>query len=102
MIDRAPDSLTLNGYYGFQPLGWIDSGKLLVGLRSDAGTEGAVLDLGTRKLRRLNQMADQVSSDGRFSLGSGGDSENAVTIVRLADGHLVFQRKNVCCPDWNR
>jgi hypothetical protein len=102
VIDRMPESLTLNGYYGFQPLGWLGKGKLLVGLRSDAGTEGAVLDLGSAKLRRLNKMADQASSDGRFSLGSGGDEDNSVIIVRLADGRLVFQRKNVCCPDWNR
>ena len=102
VIARAPESLTLNGYYGFQPLGWMDQNTLLVGLRSDAGTEGAVLDLSTRKLRRLHEMADQASSDGRFSLGSGGDSENAVSIVRLEDGKRVFQRKDVCCPDWNR
>ena len=47
-------------------------------------------------------VADEASSDGRFSLGSGGDQENAVTIVRLADGKRVFKRKDVCCPDWNR
>jgi hypothetical protein len=50
----------------------------------------------------LNKMADQASSDGRFSLGSGGDDGNAVIVVHLADGRIVFQRKNVCCPDWNR
>jgi hypothetical protein len=102
VIARAPETLTLNGFYGLQPLGWLDDGKLLIGLRSDAGTEGAVLDLGTRKLRRLHEMADQASSDGGFSLGSGGDSGNAVTIVRVSDGKRVFQRKDVCCPDWNR
>jgi DNA-binding beta-propeller fold protein YncE len=102
VIARAPETLTLNGFYGLQPLGWLDDGKLLIGLRSDAGTEGAVLDLGTRKLRRLHEIADQASSDGGFSLGSGGDSGNAVTIVRLSDGKRVFQRKDVCCPDWNR
>ena len=102
VIDRAPESITLSGFYGFQPLGWLDQSTLLVGLRSDAGTEGAVLDLGTRKLRRLNEMADKASSDGKFSLGSGGDEENAVTIVRLEDGKRVFKRKDVCCPDWNR
>jgi Tol biopolymer transport system component len=102
VIERAPESITLSGFYGFQPLGWLDEKRLLVGLRSDAGTEGAVLDVGTRKLRRLHEMTDQPSSDGRFSLGSGGDEENAVTIVRLADGKRVFKRKDVCCPDWNR
>ena len=102
LIDRAPESITLNGYYGFQPLGWLDQNRLLIGLRSDVGTEGAVLDVGTHKLRRLHEMADQASSDGRFSLGSGGDQENAVSIVRLEDGKRVFKRKDVCCPDWNR
>ncbi len=102
VIDRMTETLTLLGFYGFQPLGWLGSDKLLVGLRSDAGTEGAVLDVGSGKLRRLNQMADQASSDGRFSLGSGGDDGNAVIVVRLADGRVVFKRKNVCCPDWNR
>ena len=102
VIDRAPESITLSGFYGFQPLGWLGQNKLLIGLRSDGGTEGAVLDLGTGKLRRLNEMADKASSDGRFSLGSGGDQENAVTIVRLEDGKRVFKRQDVCCPDWNR
>ena len=102
VIERAPESITLSGFYGFQPLGWLDARKLLVGLRSDAGTEGAVLDVGSGKLRRLNEMADKSSSDGRFSLGSGGDEENAVTIVRLLDGKRVFRRQDVCCPDWNR
>ena len=46
-----------------------------------------MLDLGTRKLRRLNEMADKASSDGLFSLGSGGDQENAVTIVRLEENY---------------
>ena len=102
VIDRMTETLTLLGFYGFQPLGWLGSDRLLVGLRSDAGTEGAVLDVGSGKLRRLNQMADQASSDGRFALGSGGDDGNAVIVVRLADGRVVFKRKNVCCPDWNR
>ena len=82
-------------------LGWLGSDKLLVGLRSDAGTEGAVLDVGSGKLRRLNKMADQASSDGRFSLGNSGD-ENSISIVRIADGHRIFLRKGACCPDWNR
>lgn len=102
VIDRMPETLTLLGFYGYQPLGWVGSDKLLVGLRSDAGTEGAVLDVGNGKLRRLHQMADQASSDGRFALGSGGDESNAVIVVRLADGRVVFKRKDVCCPDWNR
>jgi dipeptidyl aminopeptidase/acylaminoacyl peptidase len=102
VIERMPESLTLLGFYGYQPLGWLGRDRLLVGLRSDAGTEGAVLDVGSGKLRRFNQMADQASSDGRFALGSGGDEGNAVIVVRLGDGRVVFKRKNVCCPDWNR
>ena len=60
-----------------------------------------MLDVGTRKLRRLHEMADQASSDGRFSLGNSGD-ENSISIVRIADGHRILLRKGVCCPDWNR
>lgn len=101
VVDRAPDSITLLGFYGFQPLAWLGAGKLLIGLRSDSGTEGAVLDLATRELRRLNEFADEASSDGRFSLGNSGD-ENSISIVRIADGHRVFLRKGACCPDWNR
>jgi len=101
VVDRAPDSITLLGFYGFQPLAWLGTGKLLIGLRSDSGTEGAVLDLATRKLRRLNEFADEASSDGRFSLGNSGD-ENSISIVRIADGHRIFLRKGACCPDWNR
>ena len=75
---------------------------MLIGLRSDSGTEGAVLDTGSKKLRRLNVFADEASSDGRFSVGSGGDPEISVSIVRLSDGKRVFVRRSVCCPDWNR
>ena len=101
VVDRAPDSITLLGFYGFQPLAWLGTGKLLIGLRSDSGTEGAVLDLTTGKLRRLHEFADEASSDGRFSLGNSGD-ENSISIVRLSDGQRVFLRKDACCPDWNR
>jgi hypothetical protein len=102
VIARAPDSITLLGFYGFQPLAWLDDSHVLVGLRSDSGTEGAVLDTGSKKLRRLNVFADEASSDGRFSVGSGGDPEIVLSIVRLSDGKSVFARKSVCCPDWNR
>ena len=101
VVDRAPDAITLLGFYGFQPLAWLGTGKLLIGLRSDSGTEGAVLDLATHKLRRLNEFADEASSDGRFSLGNSGD-ENSISIVRIADGRRILLRKGVCCPDWNR
>jgi hypothetical protein len=101
VVDRAPESITLLGFYGFQPLGWLGTDKLLVGLRGESGTEGAVLDLATHKVRQLHEFADEASSDGRFSLGNSGD-ENSISIVRVADGQRVFKRKGACCPDWNR
>lgn len=102
VVDRAPDSITLLGFYGFQPLAWLDDSHVLIGLRGESGNEGAVLDTGSKKLRRLNVFADKASSDGRFSVGSGGSPEIALSIVRLSDGKRVLVRKSVCCPDWNR
>jgi hypothetical protein len=102
VIDRAPDSITLLGFYGLQPLAWMDDSHLLIGLRGETGTEGAVLDVASKRIRRLNQFVDEGSSDGRFAVGGSTDEGNAVTIIRLSDGRRVFQRKDVCCPDWNR
>ena len=102
VVARAPESITLAGYYGFQPLAWLDDEHVLVGLRTDSGTEGAVLDTKTRKLRRLGDYADLASSDGRFSVGSGGDQGLILSLLRLSDGHRVLLRKNACCPSWNR
>jgi hypothetical protein len=102
IVARTPDALTLQGFYGFQPLAWLDDHRVLVGLRSDYGVEGTILDTKTRKLRRLNDYTDEASSDGRFSVGSGGDQGLAVTILRLDDGKRVFHRTSACCPDWNR
>jgi dipeptidyl aminopeptidase/acylaminoacyl peptidase len=102
VIARAPDSITLAGYYGYQPLAWLDDDRLLIGLRAESGTEGAVLDTQTHKLRALGDYADEASSDGRFAVGSGGEEEVNVSILRLRDGHRVFRRKDSCCPDWNR
>ena len=102
VIDRAPDSITLLGFYGLQPLAWMDDSHLLIGLRGESGTEGAVLDTASKKIRRLNQFVDEGSSDGRFAVGGSTDEGNAVTIIRLSDGRRVFLRKNFCCPDWNR
>jgi hypothetical protein len=102
VIARAPDSITLAGYYGFQPLAWLDEEHVLVGLRTDSGTEGAILDVKTRKLRRLGDYADLASSDGRFSVGSGGDQGLILSLLRLRDGHRLLLRKNACCPSWNR
>jgi hypothetical protein len=102
VVARTPDSINLLGFYGFQPLAWLHETRLLIGLRSDGGTEGAVLDTRTHRLRRLHVYADEASKDGRFSVGSGGDEQLAVSIVRLGDDRPVFVRKNACCPDWNR
>ena len=102
VIARAPDSITLLGFYGLQPLDWLDDHHVLIGLRSDTSSEGAVLNTSTRKLRRLNDFAAEASSDGRFAVGSGGDQELNLSILRLSDGHRVFVRKGACCPDWNR
>ena len=102
VIARAPDSITLAGYYGFQPLDWLDDEHVLVGLRTDSGTEGAILDVKTHKLRRLGDFADMASSDGRFSIGSGGDQQLILSLLRLSDGHRLLLRKNACCPSWNR
>lgn len=102
VIERAPESLVLLGFYGLQPLAWLNDDRLLVGLRTNAGTRGAVLDTRTRKLRQLNDYADEASSDGRFVVGSGGEQRLAVSIVRIGDGRRVFHRESACCPDWNR
>jgi Tol biopolymer transport system component len=102
VIARAPDTITLSGFYGLQPRAWLDEHHLLVGLRSESGTEGAVLNLPRRRLRRLNDYADEASRDGRFSVGSGGDQTLALSILRIHDGHRVFRREASCCPDWNR
>jgi hypothetical protein len=103
VIARAPDSMTLlAGYYGLQPLAWLDDKRVLVGLRTDSGTEGAVLDTRSHNLRLLNDYADEASRDGRFSVGGGGVEEVDLSILRLSDGHPIFRRKDSCCPDWNR
>jgi hypothetical protein len=102
VIARAPDEITLAGYYGFQPLAWLDKERVLVGLRTDSGTEGTVLDTKTGKLRRLGDYTDLASSDGRFSIGSGGDQSLILSMLRLSDGHRVLLRKDACCPSWNR
>jgi Tol biopolymer transport system component len=102
VVARAPDEITLSGYYGFQPLDWLDDGRLLVGLRTDAGTEGVILDVKTHRLRRLGDYAEVASSDGHFSVGSGGTQQLILSLLRLSDGHRLVLRKNACCPSWNR
>jgi hypothetical protein len=86
-----------------QPLAWLDDKHILAGIRTAAGTLGAVLDTRSHRLRRLDEFADEISSDSRFAVGSGGnDVEVHLAIVRLDDDHRMLLRKDACCPDWNR
>jgi hypothetical protein len=102
VIERAPASIVLLGFYGLQPVGWLDKQRLLIGLRSEFGTKAAVLDTKSRRLRQFDDYAEHTSSDGRFYVGSGGDQGVALTIRRVGDGHRMLLRQNACCPSWNR
>ena len=93
----------LLGFYGLQPLGWLDDSHLLIGLRGESGTEGAVLDIGSKKIRRLDERSPTRSrATGASRSAAAAQDALELSIMRLADGHRVFMRKNVCCPDWNR
>lgn len=103
VIERAPSELASNDLFGLQPLAWLDDEHILTGVRTNSGTLGAVVDTRTGKLRKLDDFADEASSDGRFAVGSGGNNEIVhLAILRVSDGRRVFLRKNACCPDWNR
>jgi hypothetical protein len=103
VIERAPVDLATDGLFGLQAIGWLDDRHILAGIRTNAGTLGAVVDTQTRKLRRLPDFVDAVSSDGRFAVGGGGDEDIVhLAIVRLSDGHRVFRKVSACCPSWNR
>jgi dipeptidyl aminopeptidase/acylaminoacyl peptidase len=103
VIDRAPLLLSQDGLYGLQPLAWLDDSHILAGIRTNSGTLGAIVDLKTRKLRTIRDFADTASSDGRYSVGDGGDGQTVhLSIVRLSDLHRSFRRANACCPSWNR
>jgi hypothetical protein len=103
VITRAPEYLASNDLFGLQPLAWLDDEHILVGVRTNSGTLGGVVDTRTRKLRQLDDFADEASSDGRFAVGSGGNDQVVhLAIMRLDDGKRVFLRKDACCPDWNR
>jgi hypothetical protein len=105
VIARAPGSLASSseGLYGLQPLAWLDGEHILSGIRTDAGTLGAVLDIRSHRLHRIGDFADEVSSDGRFAVGSGSSGDEVhLAIIRLDDDHRVFLREDACCPDWNR
>ena len=103
VIERAPQELASNDLFGLQPLAWLDDRHILTGVRTNAGTLGAVVDTQTGRLRQLSDFADESSSDGRFAVGGGGDNQGVhLAIVRVSDGRRVLLLKNACCPDWNR
>jgi hypothetical protein len=103
VIPRAPESLASDGLYGLQPLAWLDGERILVGIRTGAGNQGAVLDTRSHRLRPLGEFVDEASSDSRYAVGGGGNDQVVhLAIVRLSDGRRVFLRKDACCPDWNR
>ena len=103
VIARAPETLASDSLYGLQPLAWLDGGHVLAGIRTGAGTLGAVLGTRSHRLRRLGDFSDEASSDGRFTVGGGGNDQVVhLAIVRIADGKRVFLRRDACCPDWNR
>jgi hypothetical protein len=103
VIARAPMLLSQDGLYGLEPLAWLDDSHILAGIRTDSGTLGTVLNLQTRKLNAIRDFADTVSSDGRYSVGSGGDGQTVhLSIMRLSDLHRIFRTVDACCPSWNR
>ena len=103
VVGQAPIDLAEDGLYGLQPVAWLDDHHILAGIRTGAGTLGAVLDTRTHKLRRLPDFVDQASSDGRFVVGGGGDDQRVhLAIVRVQDGRRVFRKLSACCPSWNR
>lgn len=103
VIARAPPLLSEDGLYGLQPVAWLDDSHILAGIRTQSGTLGTVVNVQTRKLRAIRDFADTVSSDGRYSVGGGGDGQTVhLSIVRLSDLHRIFRKVSACCPSWNR
>ena len=103
VIDRAPQLLSQDGLYGLQPVAWLDDSHILAGIRTGSGTLGTVVNVQTRKLRAIRDFADAVSSDGRYSVGSGGDGQTVhLSTVRLSDLDRIFRKVSACCPSWNR
>ena len=103
VIDRAPQLLSEDGLYGLEPLAWLDDSHILAGIRTNSGPLGTVVNVKTRKLRAIRDFADTVSSDGRYSVGGGGDGQTVhLSIVRLSDLHRIFRKVSACCPSWNR
>ncbi len=103
VIARAPVDLSSDGLFGLQPLAWLDDSHILAGIRTNAGTLGAVVNTQNGKLRPIGDFADAVSSDHRYVVGGGGDDQIVhLAITRLSDHHRVFRKVSACCPSWNR
>ena len=102
IVEQAPPELTMLGYYGLQPISWLGEDKLLVGARTEYGTEGGVMDVANGSLRRFKTYVVRPSSDGKLFVGGSGSEDQLVAITRVADGRRVAVVKGACCPDWNR
>jgi hypothetical protein len=102
IVEQAPPELTMLGYYGLQPISWLGDDKLLVGARTEYGTEGAVMDVATGNLRRFKTYVVRPSSDGKLFVGGSGADAQLVAITRIGDGKRVAVVDGACCPDWNR
>ncbi len=102
IVEQAPPELTMLGYYGLQPISWLGEDKLLVGARTEYGTEGGLMDVANGSLRRFKTYVVRPSSDGKLFVGGSGSEDQLVAITRVADGRRVAVVKGACCPDWNR
>lgn len=102
IVEQAPPELTMLGYYGLQPISWVNDDQLLVGARTEYGAEGAILDTKDGHLRRTRSYVARPSSDGTLFVGGSGPDDQVVTITRVDNGRRVLVVKDACCPDWNR
>ena len=102
IVEEAPPELTMLGYYGLQPISWLGDDRLLVGARTEYGTEGGVMDVANGSLRRFKTYVVRPSGDGKLFVGGSGSDDQVVAITRVADGKRVAVVKGACCPDWNR
>jgi len=74
------------GYYGLQPISLLGDDKLLVGARTEYGTEGAILDTKSGQLRRTRSYVVRPSSDGTLFVGGSDPDNQIVAITRVDDG----------------